>query len=210
MDYIKNPMEIERNSFEIIQGIIDERRPGYVFRTQTEEKIIKRAIHTTADFDYLDILKISEDAVEAIKKGLLEGATLYTDTQMALSGINKTKLKSLGCEIKCFISDEETAKLAKERSITRSMAAAERAASEEGTQIFVIGNAPTALYKIIELKEEGKLNPRAVIGVPVGFVGAAESKDALEQTDIPYILSKGRKGGSNLAAAIINAILYTL
>lgn len=210
MDYIKNPMLIEQNSFEIIQGIIDETRPGYQFKTDTEEKIIKRAIHTTADFDYLDILKISEEAVAAITEGLKNGATLYTDTNMALSGINKTKLKALGCEVKCYVGDERAAALAKEKEITRSMAAVELAAGEEGEKIFVIGNAPTALYKIIEYQKSGKLKIKAVIGVPVGFVGAAESKEVLFQTDIPYILSKGRKGGSNLAAAIVNAILYAL
>lgn len=210
MSYIKNPMAIETKSFEIIQGIIDEMRPGYEFKNEVEEKIIKRAIHTTADFEYLDILKISETAVESIKDALLNGATIYTDTNMALSGINKTRLKALGVEVKCYVSDEAVSAMAKEKEMTRSMAAVEYAAAQEGRKIFVLGNAPTALYKVMEMKAEGRLDVDAVVGVPVGFVGAAESKDALEQTDIPYILSKGRKGGSNLAAAIINAIVYSL
>lgn len=210
MQYIKDPGLIEKNSFSIIQSIIDETRPGYKFKDETQEKIIKRAIHTTADFEYLDILKISETAVASIIQGLRQGATLYTDTNMALSGINKTKLAALGCEGRCYVSDERVIKLAKEKDITRSMAAVEIASHEEGEKIFVIGNAPTALYKIIEFEQEGRLMPKAVVGVPVGFVGAAESKAELAKTDIPYILSKGRKGGSNLAAAIINAILYTL
>jgi precorrin-8X/cobalt-precorrin-8 methylmutase len=210
MDYIKNPMMIEDKSFEIIQGIIDEIRPGYNFKNNIEEKIIKRAIHTTADFEYLDILKISDKAVDDIVSALKNNATIYTDTNMALSGINKRKLKELGCDIKCFVSDESIAKLAKEKGITRSMAAVEYAASEIGKKIFVLGNAPTALYKVIEMKKDKKLDVEAVVGVPVGFVGAAESKDELEKTDIPYIISKGRKGGSNLAAAIINAILYSI
>ncbi len=210
MSYIKNPMAIETKSFEIIQGIIDEMRPGYEFKNEVEEKIIKRAIHTTADFEYLDILKISETAVESIKDALLNGATIYTDTNMALSGINKTRLKALGVEVKCYVSDETVSAMAKEKEMTRSMAAVEYAAAQEGRKIFVLGNAPTALYKVMEMKAEGRLDVDAVVGVPVGFVGAAESKDALEQTDIPYILSKGRKGGSNLAAAIINAIVYSL
>lgn len=210
MSYIKNPMAIETKSFEIIQGIIDEMRPGYEFKNEVEEKIIKRAIHTTADFEYLDILKISETAVESIKDALLNGATIYTDTNMALSGINKTRLKALGVEVKCYVSDEVVSAMAKEKEMTRSMAAVEYAAAQEGRKIFVLGNAPTALYKVMEMKAEGRLDVDAVVGVPVGFVGAAESKDALEQTDIPYILSKGRKGGSNLAAAIINAIVYSL
>ncbi len=210
MEYIKSPTLIEQNSFEIIQGIIDETRPDYSFKNEIEEKIIKRAIHTTADFDYLDILKISDDAIKAISESLKSGATLYTDTNMALSGINKTKLKALGCHIACYVSDERVVTLAKEKEITRSMAAVRLAAKEPGEKIFVIGNAPTALYQIIELTQKGELNPQAVVGVPVGFVGAAESKEALEQTNIPYILSQGRKGGSNLAAAIINAVLYAL
>lgn len=210
MDYIKNPNVIESKSFEIIQEIIDEIRPGYNFKNNIEEKIIKRAIHTTADFEYLDILKISHNAVENIINGLKNNATIYTDTNMALSGINKNKLKELGCSIKCFVSDENIAKLAKDNGITRSMAAVEFAASEKGKKIFVFGNAPTALYKVIEMKNEKKLDVEAVVGVPVGFVGAAESKDELEKSDIPYIISKGRKGGSNLAAAIINAILYSM
>ncbi|WP_195948214.1 cobalt-precorrin-8 methylmutase [Paraclostridium bifermentans] len=210
MEYIKNPMMIETKSFEIIQGIIDEIRPEYEFKNELEEKIIKRAIHTTADFEYLDILKISEDVVENIISALKENATIYTDTNMALSGINKKRLDVLGCKYKCFVSDEKVADFAKQKGITRSMAAVEVAAKEEGKKIFVLGNAPTALYKVIEMHNSKELNVEAVVGVPVGFVGAAESKDELEKTDIPHIISKGRKGGSNLAAAIINAILYSM
>lgn len=210
MEYIKNPMMIETKSFEIIQGIIDEIRPDYKFKNELEEKIIKRAIHTTADFEYLDILKISETSVEKISNALKEKATIYTDTNMALSGINKRKLDALGCKYKCFVSDEGVAKLAKEKGITRSMAAVEVASQEEGKKIFVLGNAPTALYKVMEMHNTNQLQVEAVVGVPVGFVGAEESKDELEKTDIPYIISKGRKGGSNLAAAIINAILYAM
>ena len=210
MEYIKNPMMIEHKSFEIIQGIIDEIRPDYKFKNDLEEKIIKRAIHTTADFEYLDILKISETAVEKISNALKNKATIYTDTNMALSGINKRKLDALGCKYKCFVSDEEVAKLAKEKGITRSMAAVEVASKEEGKKVFVLGNAPTALYKVIEMYNTKQLEVEAVVGVPVGFVGAEESKDELEKTDIPFIISKGRKGGSNLAAAIINAILYAM
>ena len=180
MEYIKNPMMIEEKSFIMIQEIIDEIRPGYKFKNEIEEKIIKRSIHTTADFEYLDILKISDTAVENIVDALKNNATIYTDTNMALSGINKRKLDALGCKYRCLVAEEETANLAKEKGITRSMAAVELAMID------------------------------AIVGVPVGFVGAAESKDELEKTDIPYIISKGRKGGSNLAAAIINAILYAM
>ena len=208
MDYIKNPGKIEERSFEIIQEIIDEIRPGYTFRSRIDELIIKRAIHTTADFDYLDILYISEKAAENIVEALKDGATIYTDTNMALSGINKRVLDKIGCRYVCLISDPRTAELAKKKEITRSMAAVEIAAEEEGKKIFVFGNAPTAVYKAIELHSEGKLNASAIIGVPVGFVGAADSKEELKNSDIESIVSEGRKGGSNLAAAIINAILY--
>ena len=210
MEYIKNPMMIEEKSFEMIQEIIDEINPEYEFNNIVEEKIIKRCIHTTADFEYLDILKISDTAIDNIVDALKNNATIYTDTNMALSGINKKRLETLGCKYKCLVADEETAKLAKEKQITRSMAAVEIAAQEPGRKIFVLGNAPTALYKVMEMKDSKELSVDAVVGVPVGFVGAAESKDELEKTDIPYIISKGRKGGSNLAAAIINAILYTM
>lgn len=210
MEYIKNPMMIENKSFEMIQDIIDDIRPEYKFKSEIEEKIIKRSIHTTADFDYLDILKISETAVENIIDALKNNATIYTDTNMALSGINKKRLDDLGCKYKCLVADEGTINLAKEKGITRSMAAVEIAAREEGRKIFVLGNAPTALYKVMEMERDNKLKIDAVIGVPVGFVGAAESKDELEKANLPYIISKGRKGGSNLAAAIVNAILYAM
>ena len=196
MEYIKDPKMIEVRSFEIIQGIIDDIRPGYKFKNEIEEKIIKRCIHTSADFEYLDILKISETAVQKIIDALNNKCTIYTDTNMALSGINKTKLNALGCEYKCLVADERTKELAKEKGITRSMAAVELAMKDEGRKIFVLGNACC--------------NVDAVVGDPVGFVGAAESKYSLEQTEIPYIVAEGRKGGSNVAAAIVNAILYAM
>ncbi len=210
MQYIKNPIKIEERSMEMIQEIIDEIRPGYKFNGAIEEKIIKRCIHTTADFEYLDILRISDGAIESIVDALKNNATIYTDTNMALSGINKRKLDALGCDYKCLVAEEETANLAKEKGITRSMAAVEIAAKNPGRKLFVLGNAPTALYKVMEMIDSNELKADAVVGVPVGFVGAAESKDELENTNIPYIISKGRKGGSNLAAAIINAILYSM
>lgn len=208
MEYIKNPRAIEKKSFEIIQEIVDEIRPGYKFGSKIEEMIIKRAIHTTADFDYLDILKISDGAIENIVKALKNKATIYTDTSMGLSGINKRLLDSIGCDYKCLISDVRTIDLAKKRGITRSMAAVEIAAEDKSSKIFIFGNAPTAIYKAIELNQEDKLGSSAVIGVVVGFVGAEDSKERLMESGLEYIVSRGRKGGSNLAAAIINAILY--
>lgn len=208
MNYIKNPGNIESRSFEIIQEEIDRIRPEYEFRNKIDEMIIKRAIHTTADFEYLDILKISDKAVENIVQALKNNASIYTDTNMALSGINKRVLDKIGCSYSCLISNSRVAELAKEKEITRSMAAVEIAAKEDGEKIFVFGNAPTAVYKAVELHNEGKLNAKAIIGVPVGFVGAADSKEELRKSDIENIVSIGRKGGSNLAAAILNAILY--
>ena len=205
MNYLKNPMGIEEKSFEII----GEEMGTHSF-TDEELLIVKRAIHTTADFEYKDLIEISRDAIETGKSLFTEGATIYTDTNMALSGINKRKLDALGCKYRCLVAEEETANLAKEKGITRSMAAVEIAARDTGRKLFVFGNAPTALYKAMEMRDAKELNLDAIVGVPVGFVGAAESKDELEKTDIPYIISKGRKGGSNLAAAIINAILYAM
>lgn len=209
MEYVKDPKMIEVKSFEIIQGIIDDIRPGYKFKNEIEEKIIKRCIHTSADFEYLDILKISDTAVDSIINALNNKCTIYTDTNMALSGINKMKLNALGCEYKCLVADERTKELAKEKEITRSMAAVEIAMNEEGKKLFVFGNAPTALYKTIEMVNKGG-HVEAIVGAPVGFVGAAESKYELEKTPIPHIVVQGRKGGSNIAAAIMNAILYAM
>jgi|SRR3712207_674789 len=208
MEYIKNPNTIEKKSFEIIQNIIDETRPGYMFESEIEEMIIKRAIHTTADFDYLDILDIGERTIENIVYALKNKATIYTDTTMGLSGINKRILDDLGCKYECLISDERTISLSKEKGITRSMAAVEIASKDENNKIFIFGNAPTAIYRAIELDRQGRLGASAVIGVVVGFVGAEDSKEELIKSSINHIVSRGRKGGSNLAAAIINAILY--
>ncbi len=203
-DYIKKPMDIEKRSFEIIEEEMGE----YNFSDE-ELKIVKRVIHTTADFEYKDLIYIKEGAVEAAKEILKKGTKIYTDTNMALSGINKKALKYLNSTVQCFVSREDVASIAKDRDITRSMAAVELAA-EEGIEFFVFGNAPTALYKLMELMKEGKANPKFIIGVPVGFVGAAESKKELEKLDIPFITIKGRKGGSNVAASIVNALMYML
>lgn len=210
MTYITQPQNIEDRSFEIIQEIIDEIRPDYQFVDELQEKIIKRCVHTSADFDWLDILKFSEGVNQTLLTALQNGATIYTDTNMVLSGMNKTRLDKLGCQYRCYVADPITREIAHAKGITRSMAAVEQAATEEGEKIFVFGNAPTALFRLLELYREGKLKPAAVVGVPVGFVGAVESKDALMQSDLPYIAAAGRKGGSNIAAAIINALLYSM
>ncbi|WP_340617849.1 cobalt-precorrin-8 methylmutase [Xenorhabdus entomophaga] len=205
-DYIQQPQQIEQNSFEIITRLIDELRPGYCFADADQEAVIKRVIHTTADFDWLDILHFSPDVLSLIRGGISRGCTLYTDTTMALSGINKTRLAQYGCECRCYVSDPSVIQIAKARQITRSMAAVDLAMQESGEKIFVFGNAPTALFRLME--HQSALI--AVVGVPVGFVGAEESKNALINSGLSCIAAKGRKGGSNIAAAIINAILYRM
>ena len=209
-EYQQNPHLIETESFIIIQSIIDELEPNYTFESKVHEAIIKRAIHTTADFDYMHSLSFTHDVISKIQNVILKGGTIFTDTNMALSGINKKKLKEYNCDYFCYVGDEKVAAIAKEKGITRSMAAIEVAAQVEGPKCFVLGNAPTAVYKILEMSEDNQLELDAVVGVPVGFVGAEESKEELAKSNIPAIAALGRKGGSNLAAAIINAILYNM
>lgn len=204
MDYIKKPMDIEVRSFEII----GEEMGPHNFDDR-ELKIIKRLIHTTADFEFKNITYIREGAIDAALDILKKGVTIYTDTNMAKSGINKAALKKLNCKVECFVDREDVAQIAKERGITRSMAAVEKAV-EEGVEFFVFGNAPTALFKLKELTLEGKAHPKFIIGSPVGFVGASESKEEIEKMDTPMITIRGRKGGSNVAAAVVNALMYMI
>lgn len=208
--YITAPNKITDKSFEMIQQEINKIDPNYMFNSKIEEAIIKRAIHTTADFDYLRTLRFTHHVIQKIKHVLTHHGTIFTDTTMALAGINKRKLDQIGCHYHCYIAEPETFDLAKQQSITRSMAAIEIASKIQTEKLFVIGNAPTAVYKILEMVKEGRLNPEAVIGVPVGFVEAKESKDDLYKSAIPSIVALGRKGGSNLAAALVNAVLYNL
>ena len=202
MDYLKNPMGIEERSFEIIGEEM-----GYHSFTAEELLIVKRTIHTTADFEYKDLVEISKTAIETAKNIFINGAKIYTDTNMALNGINKMALAKTNSSVICYVNEESVHKEAKENNITRSMAAVEKACSDS-VDIFVFGNAPTALFRLKELIKEGKANPKLIIAVPVGFVGAAESKENMEELNIPYIRVKGRKGGSTVAAAIINALMY--
>ncbi|MDR2218780.1 MAG: cobalt-precorrin-8 methylmutase [Yokenella regensburgei] len=206
MQYIKQPQAIEAKSFDIIGEIISETRPDYQFASPLHEAIIKRVIHTTADFDWLDILWFSDDVLAQLTAALSRPSVIYTDTTMALSGINKTLLARFGGECRCFISDPRVMAQAKAQGITRSMAAVDIAVEEKGKKIFVFGNAPTALFRLLE----HDVAVSGVVGVPVGFVGAAESKEALTRSRLPAIAALGRKGGSNVAAAIVNAILYFL
>lgn len=199
------PHNIEKRSFEIIQNELGD------FKLESEkEPIIKRVIHTTADFDYVDNLIFSDNVVKNAKAALKSGATIITDTNMAYSGINKKAAAKYGVDIKCFMADEDVAKEASERGETRATVSMERASKIQGPLIFAIGNAPTALIKLYELISEGKINPELVIGVPVGFVNVVEAKELIMSANIPYIVAKGRKGGSNVAAAIINALLYNV
>ncbi|EHM48651.1 MAG: cobalt-precorrin-8 methylmutase [Yokenella regensburgei] len=206
MQYIKQPQAIEAKSFDIIGEIISETRPDFQFASPLHEAIIKRVIHTTADFDWLDILWFSDDVLAQLTAALSRPSVIYTDTTMALSGINKTLLARFGGECRCFISDPRVMAQAKAQGITRSMAAVDIAVEEQGEKIFVFGNAPTALFRLLE----HDVAVSGVVGVPVGFVGAAESKEALTRSRLPAIAAMGRKGGSNVAAAIVNAILYSL
>lgn len=208
MDYIKNPMEIETESFRMIDEILDQDHGGYPMADPLGQKILQRVIHTSADFEYVENLYFSEEILSRLKEGFKEPLTIFTDTAMAMSGINKKALHMSQTQIKCYVSDEETAKMAKEQNITRSMAAILRAVKEPGKKLFVFGNAPTALYQTMSLYSEIEKDTLGIIGVPVGFVGAAESKAILRDSGIPCIAAIGRKGGSNVAAAIINAILY--
>ncbi|MGB9779783.1 precorrin-8X methylmutase [Caldanaerobacter sp.] len=205
MNYLKDPIEIEKKSFEIIGSLIDESKFD-----ERELKIVKRVIHATADLDFSNILKISSGAIEAGLSALKEGFAIVTDTRMIEAGINKQALKKVGAEVKSYIDLPDVEKIAKEKGITRSMAAMIKASEDERAKIFVIGNAPTALFKLCELVNEKKIQPSLIIGVPVGFVGAEESKEEVKKLGVPYIITEGRKGGSTVAVAIVNALLYML
>lgn len=196
------PMEIEKRSFEIITQELGMELP------EDQAPIIKRCIHTSADFDYAKNLCFSEQAVERALAALKNGACIVTDTQMAKSGINKKALAKYGGEVYCFMSDDDVAAKAKADGTTRATASMDKAAQIEKPLIFAIGNAPTALVRLYELIEEKKLKPELIIGVPVGFVNVVQSKELIMETDIPYIVARGRKGGSNIAACICNALLY--
>ncbi len=199
------PMEIERRSFEIISQEAGDRIPE-----DERAMIIKRVIHTSADFEYIDHLCFSDGAVEKALKALRDGAWIVTDTTMALSGINKHSLSLAGCEARCFIGDEDVAAEAKRLGVTRASVCVDKAARLGRPLIYAAGNAPTALIRLYELITQGVFRPELIIGVPVGFVNVVQSKELIMQTDVPYIVARGRKGGSNVAAAICNALLYQL
>ena len=200
---ILRPEDIEKKSMEIITSELNG-------RTWPEPKfsIVKRCIHTSADFDYADNLIFSENAdrigVDLIRKG----ATIVTDTKMAASGINKNRLGGYGGTVKCFISDDDVIAEARSRNCTRATVSMERAAAVKGPLIIAVGNAPTALIALHDLIKDGRIRPDLIIGVPVGFVNVVESKEMITELGIPHIVARGRKGGSNIAAAICNAMMY--
>ena len=201
------PAEIEKRSFEIITSELEEK--GVVLPKENE-LVIKRCIHTSADFDYAETLSFSEGAVEKMKELIRGGAVIVTDTNMGLAGVNKKKLATFGGEAFCFMADEDVAAEAKDRGVTRAAVSMEKAAKLDRDVIFAIGNAPTALIRLHEMMEEGSYTPKFVIGVPVGFVNVVASKELFLDSDVPYIINRGRKGGSNIAAAICNAVLYNM
>ena len=199
------PRDIERRSFEIITEELGDRKLD-----PDKEMIIKRCIHTSADFDYADNLCFSDGVVQKAMDAIRNGACIVTDTQMGRSGINKKALARYGGEVFCFMADEDVAEQAKAQGTTRATASMDKAAAMDRPLIFAIGNAPTALVRLYELIQEKKIQPEMIIGVPVGFVNVVQSKELIMKTDVPYIVAKGRKGGSNIAACICNALLYMM
>ena len=199
------PMEIEKRSFEIISELL-----GDLTLDPENEAVIKRVIHTTADLDFADTLCFSEHAVQKGIEALKNGCDIVTDTQMAKAGINKSILSSLGGEVHCFMSDPDIAAEAKNRGVTRAIVSMEKAIKISKPCIYAIGNAPTALFALKNLFDKGKLNAALIIAVPVGFVNVTESKELIINANVPYIAARGRKGGSPVAAAICNAMLYQI
>jgi precorrin-8X/cobalt-precorrin-8 methylmutase len=202
---VVKPEDIEKRSMEIITSELNGRT-----WPEPQFSIVKRCIHTSADFDYADNLRFSKDAENIGVQALRNGAHIVTDTKMAAAGINKNKLKEYGGEVHCFISDDDVVKAAKERGCTRATICMEKGAeiAKDHPVIFAIGNAPTALVRLAEMIDAGELKPTLIIGAPVGFVNVVESKELILERDVPYIIPVGRKGGSNIAATICNAMMY--
>lgn len=198
------PGEIEKRSFEIIEEELGRELDPVL------KPIIKRVIHTTADFSYADTLFFSENAVEKGLQALREGVSIITDTNMGRAGINKKKLEQYGGKVHCFMADEDVAAAALAQQTTRAAVSMDKAAAMQEDFIFAIGNAPTALIRLYELIQEEKIRPRLIIGVPVGFVNVVEAKELILTAGVPVIVARGRKGGSNVAAAICNALIYQL
>lgn len=201
------PEEIEKRSFAIISEELQQRN---IVLPKEEEMVTKRVIHTSADFEYADTLTYSKNAVAIAKELLSQGADIVTDTNMALAGINKKILARLGGQAHCFMADEDVAKIAKERKVTRATVSMEKAKGIQKPVIFAVGNAPTALIQLYEMIQTSEWRPAFIIGVPVGFVNVEAAKELILKSQVPYIVNRGRKGGSNIAAAICNALLYEI
>lgn len=202
------PDEIEKKSFELIRGELGEE----FVSAYPEDRlpVLCRVIHTTADFSYKDTLTFTDGVITLARGALRRGVPIITDTTMAASGINKRKAGEFGVSVHCFIGDPDVAARSKESGMTRSAVSTEKAAELYPECIYAVGNAPTALMRLYELIEEGRIRPALIIGVPVGFVNVVEAKELILQTGVPCIVARGRKGGSNVAAAICNALLYGL
>ena len=201
------PADIEKRSFEIISQELAEKN---IVLPEEQRLVTMRALHTTADFDYAGTMRYSADAVSVAKNLLQSGADIVTDTNMAFTGINKKKLAQYGGQAHCFMADEDVAIEAKRRQVTRATVSMEKAMRIDKPVIFAIGNAPTALISLHEIMQKTGKKPEFVIGVPVGFVNVEAAKELIMESDIPYIVNQGRKGGRNVSAAICNALLYQL
>ncbi len=201
------PSEIEKRSFQIIESELAERG---IFIPAEQKPVTMRVIHASADFDYAETMQYSDNAIETAENLILSGAHIVTDTNMAKAGINKKVLEKFGGEVHCFMADEDVAEEAKRRQVTRAAVSMERAARLGKPVIFALGNAPTAMISLYEMMERKEYVPPFVIGVPVGFVNVVAAKELFLASEVPYIINRGRKGGSNIAAAICNALLYEL
>ena len=206
MDFIKQPMDIENKSMEIIAPHL-----AGLNLSEAETKVYSRMIHASGDVDYAKVIRLHPKAIEATQEALKRGANIYTDVEMVRTGINKKAFGRYGGKIECRVADPEIAEIAKHEGITRSMAAMRAFGKELDGSIIAIGNAPTALFEVLRLAEKENILPAVIIGIPVGFVGAADSKKLLaENTLVPYVTVEGTKGGSPIAASVVNAIMYLL
>lgn len=206
MDFIKKPMDIEIRSMEIIAPYLKD-----LELSEEAVKVYSRIIHAAGDVEYAPIIRLHPKAIAAAKAALQSGCNIYTDVEMVRTGINKRKLASLGGEVFCRVADPEVADAAKAKGITRSMAAMQSFGRDLNGAIVAIGNAPTALFEVLRMVREEGIRPAAIVGIPVGFVGAADSKAELAaNTDVPFVTVEGTKGGSPIAAAVINAIMYII
>jgi len=203
MDYRLNPRSIEEESFRIIRSHLSGRHFG-----SGERAVVERVIHATADFSYAEILRFSPQAVDSGVSALQRGCTVVTDTRMAWAGINRSLVRSLGVRLLCALDVDGVEVLSRAQGVTRAMVSMKMVAEREREAVFLVGNAPTALFALLELFEEGKITPPLVVGVPVGLVGAREAKEALQSTAIPSITTAGCRGGTPVAVAILHALLH--